>query len=93
MRGYGACRVQQRVPFGTDIVFGGWRILITVKLLKNGIMKNEKTHNPVASKASKLLNDPKTPKTVRSVAASALTQAPDKKKKAAAKPAHPSYKW
>ena len=44
-------------------------------------MKNEKTHNPVASKASKLLSDPKTPKAIKSVAASALTQAPDKKKK------------
>jgi hypothetical protein len=44
-------------------------------------MKNEKTHETVASKASKLLNDPKTPSKIKSVAASALTQAPDKKKK------------
>ncbi len=36
-------------------------------------MKNEKTHNPVASKASDLLRNPKTPKSVKSVAASALT--------------------
>jgi len=43
-------------------------------------MQNEKTHNPVATKASKLLSDPKTPKAIKSVAASALTQSPDKKK-------------
>jgi uncharacterized protein (UPF0147 family) len=61
----------------------------------NGIMKNEKTHNPVASKASRLLNDPKTPKAIRSVAASALTQAPDKKKKSAAakRTTHSTYQW
>ena len=53
-------------------------------------MKNEKTHNPVASKASDLLRDPKTPKSVKSVAASALTQAPDHSKKKA-KPA--THKW
>jgi hypothetical protein len=45
-------------------------------------MENEKTHNPIASKASKLLNNPKTPKAIKSVAASALTQAPDRKKAA-----------
>lgn len=44
-------------------------------------MKNEKTHSPVASKASELLSNPKTPKAIKSVAASALTQAPDRKKK------------
>ena len=43
--------------------------------------KNEKTSKAVASKAAKLLSDPKTPKNVKSVAASALTQRPDKKKK------------
>jgi hypothetical protein len=43
--------------------------------------KNEKTSSKVASIASRLLSAPKTPKAVRSVAASALTQAPDKKKK------------
>ena len=43
--------------------------------------KPEKTSNKVASKASKLLSDPKTPKNVKSVAASALTQAPNKGKK------------
>jgi hypothetical protein len=43
-------------------------------------MKNEKTHSTVASKASDLLKDPKTPAKIKSVAGSALTQAPDKKK-------------
>lgn len=43
--------------------------------------KNEQTSKEVASKASKLLSDPKTPKKVKSVAGSALTQAPSKKKK------------
>ncbi len=47
-------------------------------------MKNEKTHKSVASEASDLLRDPKTPKAIKSVAASALAQAPDKKKKKAA---------
>ena len=42
--------------------------------------KNEKTSKSVASKASKLLRTSKS-KTVRSVAGSALTQAPDKGKK------------
>jgi hypothetical protein len=41
---------------------------------------NEKTSEKVASKASTLLRKSKSKK-VRSVAASALTQAPDKKKK------------
>lgn len=43
--------------------------------------KNEKTSNKVASASGKLLQDPKTPKKVKSVAASALTQAADKKKR------------
>ena len=43
--------------------------------------KNEKTSPRVAKIASKLLKDPKTSKDVKSVAASVLTQAPDKKKK------------
>lgn len=43
--------------------------------------KNEKTSSKVASKAGKLLQNPKTPKNVKSVAGSALTQAPDKKGK------------
>lgn len=43
--------------------------------------KNEKTSPKVAKIASELLKNPKTPAKVKSVAASALTQAPDKKKK------------
>jgi hypothetical protein len=40
--------------------------------------KNEQTSKSVASKASKLLSSPKTPPAVKSVAASALTQASNK---------------
>lgn len=43
--------------------------------------KNEKTSAKVASKASKLLSNPKSSKDVKSVAASALTQKPGKKGK------------
>lgn len=43
--------------------------------------KNEKTSKAVASKAGKILSNPKSTKAEKSVAASALTQAPDKKKK------------
>lgn len=43
--------------------------------------KNEKTSEKVASTASKLLKDPKSSKDVKAVAASALTQASDKKRK------------
>lgn len=42
--------------------------------------RNEKTSKKVASKASKLLKSPRTSKAVKSVAGSALTQAPDRKK-------------
>lgn len=42
--------------------------------------KNEKTSDKVASTAAKLLSNPKTPKAVKAVAASALAQAPDRKK-------------
>ena len=42
--------------------------------------RNERTSKSVASKASKLLASKKTPKNVKSVAASALTQSPDKKR-------------
>jgi hypothetical protein len=42
--------------------------------------KNEKTSKTVASKASKILSSPKSTKAQKSVAASALSQAPDKKK-------------
>lgn len=45
---------------------------------KKPIGRNERTSSKVASKASELLSDPKTSKKVKSVAASALTQAPDK---------------
>jgi len=43
--------------------------------------KNEKTGKRVGTIASKLLSNPKTPPKVKSVAASALTQRPDKRKK------------
>lgn len=44
--------------------------------------KSEKTSKQVAKTASKALRNPKsvTPKQIRSIAASALTQAPDKRK-------------
>lgn len=42
--------------------------------------KNEKTSKSVASKAAKILRDPKASKAAKSVAGSALTQAPDKSK-------------
>ena len=42
--------------------------------------KNESTSKSVATKASKLLSNPNTSKAVKSVAASALTQARNKKK-------------
>ncbi|MBK7404160.1 MAG: hypothetical protein IPJ41_05890 [Phycisphaerales bacterium] len=38
--------------------------------------KNDQTSKGVASKASKLLSEPKTTKAVKAVAASALTQTP-----------------
>lgn len=43
--------------------------------------KNETTSKTVASKASQILRDPKSTKAEKSVAASALTQAPNKKGK------------
>jgi len=43
--------------------------------------KNEKTGKKAASNASKVLKNPKSTKAEKSVAGSALTQAPDKKKK------------
>lgn len=42
--------------------------------------RNEQTSKSVASKAGKILSNPKTSKGVKSVAASALTQAPNKSK-------------
>ena len=41
--------------------------------------KSGQTSRPVARKAARLLADPKTPKPVRSVAASALQQTPKRK--------------
>jgi len=43
--------------------------------------KNEKTSKSVASKAAKILRNPKSSKAAKSVAGSALTQAPDRKSK------------
>ena len=43
--------------------------------------KSEKTSKSVASKASKILSNPKSTKAMKSVAASALTQAPNKGRK------------
>jgi hypothetical protein len=40
---------------------------------------SERTSKAVATKASKLLSNPGTPKAVKSVAASALTQAPNRR--------------
>ena len=42
--------------------------------------KNERTSPKVASKAGKVLSDPKSTKSEKSVAASTLTQTRDKKK-------------
>lgn len=42
--------------------------------------KNERTSKQVASKAAKILRNPKSTKAQKSVAASALTQAPDRPK-------------
>jgi len=42
--------------------------------------RNERTSQKVASKAAKILRNPKSTKTQKSVAASALTQAPNKKR-------------
>ena len=43
--------------------------------------RNEQTSPGVASKAGKILSDPKSTKAEKSVAASVLTQAPNKPKK------------
>ena len=45
------------------------------------MVNNESTSKKVASKAAKVMNDPKASKDAKSVAASALTQAKDKKAK------------
>ena len=44
------------------------------------MQRNEKTSKRVAKIAGRLLRDPETPKDVKSVSGSVLTQAPDKKK-------------
>jgi hypothetical protein len=46
-----------------------------------GKKSNEQTSKDVAKKASKLLSNPRTRETVKSVAASALTQASNKKRR------------
>jgi hypothetical protein len=43
--------------------------------------KNEKTSKAVATKASKVLADPKSTKAMKAIAASALTQTADRGKK------------
>ena len=55
-------------------------VLINYHLNIFTMAKNEKTSKKVASRAGKLLQNPKTPKHVKKVAASALTQTADKKK-------------
>ncbi len=42
--------------------------------------KNERTSKSVARKAGKVLADPASTKAMRAIAASALTQAPDRRK-------------
>jgi hypothetical protein len=56
-------------------------VLINYHLNLFTMAKNEKTSNKVASTAGKLLQNPKTPKRVKKVAASALTQTADKKRR------------
>jgi len=46
-----------------------------------GKSRNEQTSSRVASRAGKILSNPKSTKAEKSVAASALTQARDKKRK------------
>ena len=43
--------------------------------------KNEKTSKEVAAIAAKMLRNPKTPDFMKKIAASALTQAPDRRKR------------
>ncbi|MCF1446351.1 hypothetical protein GOZ84_13485 [Agrobacterium vitis] len=67
------------------VIMEHWSFRVEVALVsmigKLTMAKNEKTSSSVASAASKLLSNPKTPANVKMVAASALTQATDKKKK------------
>jgi|GEM_PF-1307235 len=55
---------------------------IFFKLLRKDttMSKSEKTSKAVASKAAKILSNPKSSKAAKSVAGSALTQRPNKKK-------------
>ena len=55
-------------------------VILPQYLTRVFMKKNEQTSSKVASIASKLLRDPKTPKNVKTVAASALTQAPNRSK-------------
>ena len=56
-------------------------VLINYHLNLFTMAKNEKTSKKVASTAGKLLQNPKTPKHVKKLAASALTQTADKKRR------------
>jgi hypothetical protein len=57
--------------------------MIHISCLRETVMaRNEKTSKRVAKLAGKQLRKPTTPKPQKSVAASALTQAPNKKRKA-----------
>ena len=59
--------------------FVGLTIFLNKKPFTMAGKKNESTSPKVASIASKLLSNPNTPKNVKSVAASVLTQTKDKK--------------
>ncbi len=61
------------------VIFIG--ILYFSLIKTNNMAKNEQTGKSVASIASKLLSNPNTPKDVKTVAASVLTQSADKKPK------------
>jgi len=57
-----------------------WKTVDNPKGVMSMSKKNsEVTSKSVASKAGKLLQNPKTPKSVKAVAASALTQRPNKR--------------
>lgn len=85
----GADRAVADVAINQSIPYGGWILHNKITCInmaipskkESAMAKNEKTSPKVASTAAKLLKNPKTPKAVKSVAGSALTQAPDKKKK------------
>lgn len=58
-------------------------IIITTTRLKDShpMAKNERTSKAVAKKASKVMRDPKATASSKSIAASALTQTADRKRK------------